>query len=218
MLARLQAMKPTFACFLLHIGLQGMDPERLAEADGYHWSCYDPMDAVRNAFKIFIPTKYSEEVAPPGCQILIVQKLSPVRIEEIADWSAHKAEVEGRIMARLREILPGIDRHIVVQCSATAMTSYRFTGNWQGAMLGWEMSPEQLGPRRLPISTPVRNLYLTGHWTQPGGGITPVIVSAQHVADAILTGRYRGQELAAMHFPVGELPGIFEEEPVPNGR
>jgi len=42
-------------------------------------------------------------------------------------------------------------------------------------------------------------LYLTGHWTQPGGGITPVIVSAQRVAKAILTGK-DDSELAGQYF------------------
>jgi len=102
-------------------------------------------------------------------------------------------------MGRLRQILPGIDSHIEVKLSATAMTSYRFTNNWQGAMLGWEMSPNQLGPGRPPINTPIRNLFLTGHWTQPGGGVTPVIVSAQRVAEAILSGR-EDQELASRYF------------------
>jgi hypothetical protein len=51
----------------------------------------------------------------------------------------------------------------------------------------------------------VDNVYLTGHWTQPGGGITPVIVSAQRVAKAILTGRDQagdvdGRDLAAQYF------------------
>jgi phytoene dehydrogenase-like protein len=55
-------------------------------------------------------------------------------------------------------------------------------------MLGWEMSPDQLGDARPAIVTPVENLYLTGHWTQPGGGITPVIISAQRCAKQILTG------------------------------
>jgi prolycopene isomerase len=120
-----------------------------------------------------------------------VQRCSPVGFEEVTDWAAHKAELENRTMARLRELLPEIDNRIVVQCSASAMTSYRFTGNTEGAMLGWEMSPEQLGPNRLPVTTPIENLYLTGHWTQPGGGITPVIVSAQRVAKIILHGGSR---------------------------
>jgi hypothetical protein len=52
-------------------------------------------------------------------------------------------------------------------------------------MLGWEMSPDQLGAGRPGIETPVEGLYVTGHWVRPGGGITPVIVSACWVAEAI---------------------------------
>jgi prolycopene isomerase len=85
--------------------------------------------------------------------------------------------------------------------SASALTSYHYTNNWQGAMLGWEMSPEQLGSARLANATPIENLYLVGHWTQPGGGITPVIISAQRVARAVLTGSGKTQaDLASQYF------------------
>ncbi|MBI3895871.1 MAG: NAD(P)/FAD-dependent oxidoreductase [Acidobacteria bacterium] len=196
----MESLRPSYPCFLIHIGLRGMDPEKLAEAEGYYWSSYEAEDAIRNVFKIFIPTRFDPDVAPSGCQILIVQKLSPVRLEEITDWAAHKEAVENRILERLREILPGIEDHIVVKLSASAMTSYQFTNNWQGAMLGWEMSPGQLGSARLPNATPIENLYLVGHWTQPGGGITPVIISAQRVAQMILTGKEDGARLASEYF------------------
>jgi len=39
-----------------------------------------------------------------------------------------------------------------------------------------------------------------GHWTPPGGGITPVIISAQRVARMILTGRTTGEDLASQYF------------------
>jgi len=123
-----------------------------------------------------------------------------VRLGEVTDWAAHKAAVEERLLERLREILPGIEDHIVVRLSASARTSYYYTNNWQGAMLGWEMSPDQLGSARLPNATPVENLYLTGHWTQPGGGITPVIISAQRVARMILKGSPAEADLAAQYF------------------
>jgi prolycopene isomerase len=199
-LDRLDTMRPSYPCFLMHIGLRGMDPARLAASEGYYWSSFDPHDVVRNVFKIFIPTHFDPAIAPPGCQILIVQKLTPVDFAATSDWSAYKARIEAGIMDRLRDVLPGIDDHIVVRLAATAMTSQRFTGNSEGAMLGWEMSPDQLGASRLPYYTPVRNLYLTGHWTQPGGGITPVIVSAQRVAKLILTGKDNTQEVAARYF------------------
>jgi phytoene desaturase len=212
MLDHLHSIKPTFACFLTHIGLRGMDEKRLAEAEGYYWNSFNPADIIQNVFKIFIPTHFDPSIAPPGCQILIVQRPSPVRVDEITDWAVHKAHVEGKTMAGLRRVLPDIDDHIVVKSSASAHTSYRFTNNWQGGMLGWEMSPEQLGTRRLPIYTPVDNVYLTGHWTQPGGGITPVIVSAQRVARTILTGRdaagqENGRDLAAQYFAFNAAAG-----------
>ena len=65
------------------------------------------------------------------------------------------------------------------------LTSHRFTLNHQGAMLGWEMSPDQLGEHRPALNGMLKNLYFVGHWTQPGGGITPVIVSAMQVARKI---------------------------------
>lgn len=196
----LKSLEPSYPCFLVHLGLRGYDPKALAAAEGYYWTCYDPVDSVRNVFKIFIPTHFDPSIAPPGCQILIVQKLTPVRIEEVTDWAAHKKGVEEHIMTRLNEILPGLNDHVVVRLGASAMTSYRFTNNWQGAMLGWAMSPEQLGAGRLPNTTPIENLYLAGHWTQPGGGITPVIVSAQRVARMILTGKDASRDLAQEYF------------------
>jgi prolycopene isomerase len=196
----LQSMTPSYACFLMHIGLRGLDPDALAKTEGYYWTSYDPGDAIRNVFKVFIPTHFDPDIAPPGHQIVIIQKLIPQRIDEVEDWTAHKRKIEEYVMSRLRDIIPGIEEHTVVRLAASALTSYKFTGNYQGAMLGWEMSPEQLGAGRLPFYTPVDNVLLVGHWTQPGGGITPVIISAQRVARAILTGRDEGRDLAAQYF------------------
>src|SRR5262249_46239976 len=190
----------------------GMSPARLEAAEGYYWSSFDPNDVVRNVFKIFIPTRFDPSIAPEGCQVLIIQKVTPVNFAETSDWASHKAAVEGRIMERLRQILPGIDDHIVVCLAATAMTSQRFTGNHEGAMLGWEMSPDQLGAGRLPFHTPIRNLYLTGHWTQPGGGITPVIISAQRVAKAVLSGKDDSRELAQRYFAFQSAAATRAEE------
>ncbi len=229
MLEHLKSQKPTFACFLTHIGLRGMDPEQLAAAEGYYWNECDTSDIMKNVFKIFIPTHFDPAIAPPGCQTLIVQRPSPVKFDTAEDssagnsgaenwtpedWSVHKAQLEGRTMERLRQVLPGIEDRIVIKCSATAMTSFRFTNNWQGGMLGWEMSPQQLGANRLPVFTPIDGLYLTGHWTQPGGGITPVIVSAQRVAKIILTGRDEGRDLAESYFNFNARAGAVRTEDV----
>ena len=112
--------------------------------------------------------------------------MQEIDYDAVDDWAAHKAEIEEYVFDHLKSVIPGIEEKVVVRLSASALTSNRFTLNLDGAMLGWEMSPEQLGDDRPDVDGPVENLYLTGHWTRPGGGITPVMISAMRVADEVL--------------------------------
>ncbi len=184
-------LRPTFPCFLSHLGLRGVAAADLEAAQGYYWSGWDPDEVGRGALvgKIFVPTLYEPDLAPPGGQVVILQKVLDMETAAVADWAAHKAAVESFLLGHLERTLPGVGAHIVVNSSATARTAHRFTLNHAGAMLGWEMSPDQLGARRPDLRGPLRNLFFVGHWTRPGGGVTPVIVSAMQVAEAIAPGR-----------------------------
>ena len=180
-------LRPTYPCFLTHIGLEGVAREALERAQGYYWASWDSDTLGEGGLrcKIFSPTLYEPRMAPPGREIVILQKVMKLDYEAVIDWPAHKREVEDYVVGVLEEALPGIGERIVVKLSASAKTTYRFTLNTRGAMLGWEMSPDQLGVDRPGIDGPLPNLYFTGHWTRPGGGITPVIISALRVAEAI---------------------------------
>ncbi len=185
---RLRRLRPTFPCWLTHLGLQGVTAAALEEAQGYYWDSWDFDCVGRGAlkFKLFAPTLYEPAMAPQGEQVLIVQKVLEVDYDAVSDWDRHKQEIEAFIFSELERVLPGIGERIVVATSATARTAFRYTRNLRGAMLGWEMSPEQLGDGRPPQELGVENLHCVGHWTQPGGGVTPVIVSAQQVAARVL--------------------------------
>ncbi len=189
-LSRARRMRPTYPCFLMHIGLRGVPTEVLRARQGYYWDGWDSdrvgSDALR--FKLFVPTLYEPALAPPGGHVLIVQKVQALDFRTIADWGAHKRAVEQFILTRLDQLIPGIGDHTVVRLSATAATHHRYTLNHHGAMLGWEMSPDQLADSRPDIDGPARGLYLVGHWSRPGGGITPVMVSAMEVARRVLAG------------------------------
>ena len=110
MIDYLESLRPTYPCFLIHIGLRGYDQSLLEKAEGYYWSTYDPDDAIKNVFKVFTTTRFDPSVAPPDCQVLITQKLTPMRLEEITDPAAHKAAVEAQVFARLRELLPDFEK------------------------------------------------------------------------------------------------------------
>jgi phytoene dehydrogenase-like protein len=182
---QVRSMRPTSPCFLVHLGLQGVPLSALEPKTGYHWRSWQADDVMYDAFKIFIPTLYEPRMAPSGGQIVILQRVMTIGYDRVADWAAHKQRVEDDLVTRLEAVIPGVSAHIVTRQSASALTSWRFTLNRHGAMLGWEMSPGQLGDRRPAVEGPVRGLYLCGHWTRPGGGITPVIVSAMDVARRI---------------------------------
>jgi phytoene dehydrogenase-like protein len=184
-LMSVRQLRHTHACFLVHVGLKNIALEELRKAEGYHWSSWNAEDVSTSAFKVFLPTAFDPQLAPPGGQIVIVQKLTDINYGSIQDWPAHKAAIEHYVIAALEKCLPGFSTHIVVKLSASAHTSHRYTLNHHGAMLGWEMSPDQLGEGRPSVCSPFQNLFFTGHWTRPGGGITPVMISAMQVARLI---------------------------------
>ena len=187
-LRSVQRLRPSFPCFLVHIGLRDVPAQVIDEVQGYYWNLWDPDRVGRGGLrcKVFAPTLYEPRMAPTGGQIIILQKVLEMDYAGVDDWPAHKQDIEDYVLGHLGKVIPGIEDHIVVHLSASARTAQRFTLNHAGAMLGWEMSPDQLGEDRPDIVGPVGNLFLVGHWTRPGGGITPVIVSAQHVAQAVV--------------------------------
>jgi phytoene desaturase len=188
LLAAVRRLRPSHPCYLSHLGLRGVTPERLAPLQGYYWQGWDADRMGDGALrcKVFVPTLYEPAMAPPGKQVVILQKVMPVDYARVGDWAAHKAAVQEYLLAQLERLLPGVGRHVEVASTATAHTAWRFTLNEHGAMLGWDMAPDQLGAARPTVRGPVRGLYLAGHWVQPGGGITPVIVSAVQAAEAVL--------------------------------
>lgn len=205
----LRKLRPTHPCFLVHIGLKDIQTEELRAAHGYHWDSWDSDRVATSSFKIFVPTLYEPAMAPPGGHVVIVQKLTDIDYDTIEDWPMHKAKVEAYIMRNLERVMPGFSRKVVEKLSASALTSHRYTLNHQGAMLGWEMSPDQLGEHRPALNGAMKNLYFVGHWTQPGGGITPVIVSAMQVAKKI-TGWTQQSNFAANDLGLKSAASRFE--------
>ena len=76
-----------------------------------------------------------------------------------------------------KTLLPGLRKAIEVVEVATPLTNVRFTSNPRGAIYGWDQTVDNSGQRRFPQKTPIKNLYLSGAWTFPGGGYGACIPS-----------------------------------------
>jgi all-trans-retinol 13,14-reductase len=88
--------------------------------------------------------------------------------ERMADILISKAE---------QRLLPGLSKVVEVKEIGTPLTNVRYTGNYRGAVYGWDQTLDNSGMRRLPHKTPINNLYLSGAWTRPGHGYGAVLYS-----------------------------------------
>ncbi len=68
---------------------------------------------------------------------------------------------------------------IEVKEAATPLTNWRYTGNTEGAIYGFEQSVDNTFMNRIQNRTPVKGLYLASAWGNPGGGFGGVFGGGQ---------------------------------------
>jgi prolycopene isomerase len=131
-------------------------------------------------FSVTVPTLADPGLAPEGIHLLVLTTLVPHQVTR--GWRAEKEDMTERMLTLAAHQLGGLRERIRYVESGTPRTMERYTRNSAGAIYGWELSPEQVGPARLGPRTPVQGLQLVGHWTQPGGGIYGVVSSGIQAA------------------------------------
>jgi len=93
-------------------------------------------------------------------------------------YRTEKERMAKRLIKNAEEtLLPGLSAAIEVKEIGTPLTNLRYTGNYRGAIYGWDQTVTNSGQARLPHKTPIRNLYLSGAWTKPGHGYGGVLRS-----------------------------------------
>ncbi len=93
------------------------------------------------------------------------------------EYTEKKSELSAAIIKRCSSIIPDLDQLIDVMEVATPLTLENYSGSTKGALYGWVQDISQSSFRRQKPMTPIKNLYLTGAWTRPGGGFSSVVYS-----------------------------------------
>jgi prolycopene isomerase len=130
-----------------------------------------------------VPTLADPTLAPPNEHLITLTTL--VR-HDAAPWRESKDGAAAHMLELAGRYLPDLEASVRYLDFATPRTMERYTRNTGGAAYGWEVSPSQVGPGRLPMTTPVEGLHLVGHWTQPGGGVYGVVWSGVQAARTVL--------------------------------
>jgi phytoene dehydrogenase-like protein len=127
---------------------------------------------------MIIPTLVDPSMAPPGKHVIscFVQyapyKLAP----ELGGWDVQREAFGDAVIDRIAEFAPRIRDSILYRNVQTPLDIERTTGLSEGNIFQGELSLEQLFfnrpvPGYARFRTPLRDLWLCGSATHPGGGI-----------------------------------------------
>jgi phytoene dehydrogenase-like protein len=102
-----------------------------------------------------------------------------------AQYQAEKQRVAEQVIRLLDNRRPGIRAAIEVTDVSTPATVIRYTGNWQGSMEGWLITPSSgVGPLRRTLPG-LRRFVMAGQWVMPGGGLPSGLMTARSAIHAL---------------------------------
>lgn len=165
--------QPAQTTRLLKTPLQ-VDPETALSQVTFRIFNFDPTfaPAEKTAVTCFLPTRNSSY-------------WMQLRRDHPEEYRAEKRRVALSVIDVLEKKLPGLRAAIDIIDVATPATVVRYTGNWKGSMEGWLPTP-QTGFKSLPKTLPgLRNFFMIGQWTTPGGGLPSGLLSARPAIAAI---------------------------------
>jgi phytoene dehydrogenase-like protein len=109
-----------------------------------------------------------------------------LRKDHLKKYGAEKQRIANEVLAVLDKKIPGLSKKVEVIDVATPATVVRYTNNWRGSMEGWLIKPG-VGLGAINNTLPgVKNFYMIGQWTQPGGGLPSGLISARSIARRVI--------------------------------
>jgi phytoene desaturase len=199
---KLRTLIPSLSYFILYLGIEGgLEGLSTSNNEVFFNDCpYEEYQAIhRNqvpeeaSFYLLAPSKVNPSHAPEGKSTLCLSYKVPYHLSP--DWNqSMKDQLSQRLIAKASAFVPDLENRILVKVETTPKTIEHWTGNRWGAAYGWAQTPRQSGIYRLQRTSPIPNLFLTGHWTSPGGGISGVIASGELTAKVVLS-RFETGEL-----------------------
>jgi prolycopene isomerase len=131
-----------------------------------------------------VPTLADPSLAPAGVHLMTLTTLVPYGAAK--SWRAEKPARVDAMIAQAAKRFPGLRESVLFAEGGSPRTMERYTRNSDGALYGWALAPEQIGPGRPTNETPLPGLWLAGHWAQPGGGVYGVVTSGVNAARGVL--------------------------------
>jgi len=163
---------------------------------------YDPDLHRKNWAMLSWCSMHDKSLAPDGKNSMIVQ--IPVPYDWMNGWGTGSSDPMARneaykqlkdkvlddVITDTEYVLPGLRDKVEYKDLATPRTLSRYTLNPQGSIMGWsyDMYQTPLFGRFAQFKTPIKNLYMAGHYSIWPGGIVFSALTGKLVADGMYEG------------------------------
>jgi len=173
--AKIKHMEPSISNFIVYLGFD----------DGYV-SPFNPGTAVffsehydlERAYQAILDDDYygyggfafRVHHEQPTMNIIV-----PQSFHDKGFWLSNKEKIANLIIANVeKNAIPALSERIRFKDAATPYTLYRYTLNYNGASYGWAPITDQFALHQYRKAIHMDNLYMAGHWTTVGIGISGV--------------------------------------------
>ena len=154
-------------------------------------------DPAMSEINLMVPSMLDPTLAPPGKATLILHTAARIGQNEV--WRTgpglERGEAYEELKRRYADVLIdrvertlGVDLHSRVEvCEvATPVTYGRFTGNRDGAIMGFKPTRSNMRAGIARRTTPVPNVLIGGQWAEVGGGLPAAVRAGANAAAIIL--------------------------------
>jgi phytoene dehydrogenase-like protein len=157
-------------------------------------------------------------LAPNGAAVIVIRaeadhahfaRYRPVRGQRSAAYAGYKMRLGQALVRESANLIPDLERAVLVMDVATPLTFEERGGRSQGAVAGWSWNYEDNpGYRPLElVQTPIRGLYMAGYQAYSAlfmGGVPMAMASGFRAAEAVLQGAGPTNEV--------RIPGTWKPE------
>jgi len=169
----LSSMVPSLSNFILYLGIdKDFRPVHNPGTAYHYFSHYDVEKAYR-------AVKKGDFAGYGGYALRIAHDYStiyagmPAPFKSKSYWTQNKQSTMNSFIAQIEKTsIQHLSKHIQYKDAASPHTMFRYTLNYKGAAYGWAATPSQLIVPGFRKPSFVQGLYLVGHWTTHGVGVS----------------------------------------------
>jgi phytoene dehydrogenase-like protein len=137
---------------------------------------------------------YDPTMAPPSKSVItVVFRSNHAYWKSLSGeperYEAEKKDISIKAIEQLETRFPGITDQVEVVDVATPLTFERYTGNWQGSIMGWLATATtmmKMSGKGMEQTLPgLESFYMAGQWVVPAGGLPTAATSGRNVIRTI---------------------------------